>query len=83
MSALNGCDSGCLNIFVVWLQLVCPHRLKADPDLKLGDVTSINVNVLEGGVQWNVVPDAMALKVDLRITLSDDHEVVAHGCLWK
>ena len=55
--------------------MVAPHRLKADPNLKLGDVTSVNVNVLEGGVQWNVVPDAMALKVDLRITLSDDHEV--------
>ncbi len=50
-------------------------RLKADPSLRLGDVTSLNVTMLGGGIQWNVVPDAMSLGLDVRVTLSDSHQV--------
>ena len=38
-------------------------------------MTSLNVTMLSGGVQYNVVPDSMSLGLDIRITLSDDHEV--------
>lgn len=44
-------------------------------DLTLGDVTSVNVNVLRGGVQCNVVPSEMSLEVDIRIAQTDSHEV--------
>ena len=50
-------------------------RLNSDPNLRLGDVTSLNVTMLSGGVQYNVVPDSMSLGLDIRVTLSDDHEV--------
>ncbi len=43
--------------------------------MKLGDVTSLNVTMLGGGIQWNVVPDAMSLGLDIRVTLSDSHQV--------
>ena len=32
-------------------------RLAADPSLSLGDVTTVNLTIMEGGVQTNVVPD--------------------------
>ena len=44
-------------------------------DLTLGDVTSVNVSVLSGGVQVNVVPSEMSLEVDIRIAQTDSHEV--------
>ena len=32
-------------------------RLEADPTKTLGDVTTVNLTIMEGGVQTNVVPD--------------------------
>ena len=55
------------------------HRLNSDPNLRLGDVTSLNVTMLRGGVQYDVVPDSMSLGLDIRVTLSDDHEVAMFG----
>ena len=46
-----------------------------NPDLKLGDVTSVNVTGFSGGVQFNVVPSELSMKVDIRITPMDSHEV--------
>ena len=43
-------------------------RLEADPTLMLGDVTSVNLTIMEGGVQTNVVPDKFTLNFDIRIT---------------
>ena len=34
-------------------------RLKSNPKLTLGDVTTTNMNKIEGGVQINVVPAEM------------------------
>merc|ERR1719341_619587 len=42
-------------------------RLKADPKLTLGDVTTINLTIMEGGVQVNVVPDKFDLTFDCRL----------------
>jgi aminoacylase len=36
--------------------------------LELGDVTTININLINGGVQFNVVPDNMELGIDIRVT---------------
>jgi len=43
-------------------------RLEADPTKTLGDVTTVNLTIMEGGVQTNVVPDKFKLTFDIRIT---------------
>jgi aminoacylase len=43
-------------------------RLESDPTLTLGDVTTVNLNIMKGGVQANVVPDKYELTFDIRIT---------------
>jgi len=43
-------------------------RLESDPSLTLGDVTTVNLNIMKGGVQTNVVPDKFDLTFDIRIT---------------
>ena len=32
-------------------------KLQADPNKTLGDVTTVNLTIMNGGVQTNVVPD--------------------------
>jgi len=44
------------------------ERLEANPELTLGDVTTVNLTLMEGGVQVNVVPDKFVLNFDIRIT---------------
>jgi len=51
-------------------------RLNSDPSMHLGDITSVNVTMLGGGIQWNVVPDSLSMGMDLRVTISDDHKVL-------
>ena len=42
--------------------------LEANPDLTLGDVTTVNMTMISGGVQMNVVPNEFTLGFDFRIT---------------
>ena len=49
--------------------------MDSDPSLSLGDVTSLNVNVVNGGVQHNVVPTEFTVKVDMRIAPTETYEV--------
>ncbi|KAL7641475.1 UNVERIFIED_CONTAM: hypothetical protein RMT77_007346 [Armadillidium vulgare] len=42
-------------------------RLKSDPNLDLGDVTTVNLTILGGGVQYNVVPAELNAGFDIRI----------------
>lgn len=39
-----------------------------DPKQHLGDVTTINLTFLSGGVQMNVVPNELCVGFDMRIT---------------
>ena len=48
------------------------QRLESDPGLGLGDVTSVNLTMMEGGVQVNVVPDKFILAFDIRISPKED-----------
>lgn len=48
-------------------------RLAADAALTVGDVTTINLTMLHGGVQVNVVPPAMRLSFDIRLAVTVDH----------
>jgi len=43
-------------------------RLESNPELTLGDVTTVNLTLMQGGVQVNVVPDKYVLNFDIRIT---------------
>ena len=41
-------------------------KLDSDPSLTLGDVTTVNLTIMEGGIQTNVVPDKFKLTFDIR-----------------
>uniref|UniRef100_A0A2K6FYZ7 Aminoacylase-1 n=1 Tax=Propithecus coquereli TaxID=379532 RepID=A0A2K6FYZ7_PROCO len=43
------------------------QRLQSNPHLKEGDVTSVNLTKLEGGVAYNVVPASMSAGFDFRV----------------
>ncbi|OCT83269.1 hypothetical protein XELAEV_18025806mg [Xenopus laevis] len=43
------------------------NRLLSDPNLTLGDVTTVNLTRVSGGVSFNVVPSEMTATFDLRI----------------
>ncbi|XP_019854695.1 PREDICTED: aminoacylase-1A-like [Amphimedon queenslandica] len=47
-------------------------RLKEDSSLKLGHVNTINITVLSGGVQPNVIPSEVSTVIDLRVTPLQD-----------
>ncbi|GMR45790.1 hypothetical protein PMAYCL1PPCAC_15985 [Pristionchus mayeri] len=47
-------------------------NLDGNPDLHDGDVTTLNITVIEGGVQTNVVPEKIVIKVDCRVALTED-----------
>ncbi|XP_058978503.1 aminoacylase-1B-like [Musca domestica] len=50
------------------------RRLENNPDLTIGDVTTINLTQVRGGVQSNVVPPTMVLGFDVRLALDVDHK---------
>lgn len=43
-------------------------RLDANPEFTLGDVTTVNLTAMQGGVQHNVIPEKFVLSFDIRIT---------------
>ncbi|XP_065088295.1 aminoacylase-1-like [Ochlerotatus camptorhynchus] len=43
------------------------QRLENNPELTLGDVTTINLTMMSGGVQSNVVPPELKLCFDIRV----------------
>lgn len=54
------------------MRAVEAKKLKDNPDLTDGDVTSINLTRLDGGVQTNVIPSKISLGYDIRIALDVD-----------
>lgn len=49
-------------------------KLKMNPNLCLGDVTTVNLTKIEGGVQTNVVPASMTAYFDIRVPPTVDKE---------
>merc|ERR1712037_710993 len=41
-------------------------------NLPIGEVTTLNLNMIEGGVQMNVIPDKLKFGFDMRITPTTD-----------
>uniref|UniRef100_A0A1B6H7Z7 N-acyl-aliphatic-L-amino acid amidohydrolase n=1 Tax=Homalodisca liturata TaxID=320908 RepID=A0A1B6H7Z7_9HEMI len=50
------------------------RKLKENPNLTLGDVISINLTMIEGGVQSNVLPPELKVVFDCRVNMDTDHE---------
>ncbi|KNC28371.1 hypothetical protein FF38_01389 [Lucilia cuprina] len=50
------------------------RRLENNPQLTIGDVTTINLTKISGGVQSNVIPPKMMLCFDVRLDLNVDHK---------
>lgn len=44
-------------------------KLDENPDFTIGDVTTINLTMIHGGVQSNVVPPLMSITFDARIAI--------------
>nr|CAD7453367.1 unnamed protein product [Timema tahoe] len=49
-------------------------KLAANPQLTVGDVTTINLTQLKGGVQSNVVPPELTVVFDVRLAVTQDHK---------
>ncbi|XP_038213797.1 aminoacylase-1-like [Zerene cesonia] len=47
-------------------------KLEDNPQLTIGDVTTVNLTMLEGGIQNNVVPEKLSASFDMRLALSVD-----------
>lgn len=50
------------------------ERLKNNPELTIGDVTTANLTILKGGVQSNVVPSSLSAFFDVRLAVDVDHD---------
>ncbi|KAG5683326.1 hypothetical protein PVAND_012612 [Polypedilum vanderplanki] len=48
-------------------------RLAENPDLLIGDVTTVNVTQIHGGVQSNVIPPEFKMVIDARLALDVNH----------
>ncbi|XP_049872536.1 aminoacylase-1-like [Pectinophora gossypiella] len=49
-------------------------KMEDNPELTAGDVTSVNLTILSGGIQNNVVPEKFVASFDLRLALSVNHQ---------
>lgn len=58
-------------------------RLQANPHLKEGAVTSVNLTKLEGGVAYNVVPATMSASFDFRVAPDVDMKVPASSTRFE
>lgn len=50
------------------------QRLESNSNLTIGDVTTVNVTTINGGIQQNVVPPEISMSVDARMSVNIDHE---------
>lgn len=47
-------------------------RLEEDLNMDIGDVTTVNLTQLHGGVQSNVVPPLLEAVFDIRVAITED-----------
>lgn len=50
------------------------EKLKKNPEISIGDVTTVNLTILSGGVQSNVVPSSLTALFDCRLAVDVDHD---------
>lgn len=49
-------------------------RLESNPLFSIGDVTTVNLTTIKGGVQSNVIPPFMDACFDIRLAITVDHK---------
>lgn len=49
------------------------QKLEDNPNLTIGDVTTVNITQLSGGVQSNVVPPQFSMMTDIRLAVHENH----------
>lgn len=49
------------------------QKLEQNEELTIGDVTTVNLTIIEGGVQTNVVPPEMKISFDVRLAIDVSH----------
>lgn len=49
-------------------------KLENNPDLEQGDVTTVNLTKINGGIQSNVVPFEITMLFDCRLAIDVDHD---------
>lgn len=65
------------------------QKLANNPEWEIGNVTSVNLTMVEGGVQMNVVPPVLSATFDVRISCDVDHvefedmvRILADSVIW-
>lgn len=48
------------------------QKLKDNPELQMGDVTAVNLTMLSGGLQSNIVPAELRVTFDIRVAIDVD-----------
>lgn len=48
-------------------------RMENNPEFTIGDVTTLNLTIIKGGVQSNVLPPLLEMTFDVRLALDVDH----------
>lgn len=63
------------------------EKLKNNPEFSVGDVTSVNLTILKGGIQENVVPNLLTAIFDVRLAIDVNHDdfesMVCNYCLIR
>lgn len=59
-----------INKFMNWRE--CEKLRLENSDLSIGDVTSVNLTMLNGGCQVNVVPPELTVTFDVRLSIQVD-----------
>lgn len=49
------------------------QKLENNPELSVGDVTTVNLTMLKGGIQTNIVPPLLTAAFDVRLAIDVDH----------
>lgn len=59
-------------------------KLNNNPELTIGDVTTVNITMIEGGVLSNVIPPDFTIMTDFRLAVDVNHdefeEMFKHWC---
>lgn len=50
------------------------EKLRNNPALSIGDVTTVNLTIIKGGLQSNVVPTSLRALFDCRLAIDVDHD---------
>lgn len=50
------------------------NKLENNSNLSIGDVTTVNLTMINGGVQNNVVPGELTIVFDIRLTVDVDQD---------